>query len=368
MKSKFAHKLFHAFPSFEIGGAQVRFARLANKHRTQFSHFLYAANQSYKATELLNDGIDFSIPDVAYSKGHLANNFIHFRRALKELRPDVLVTYNWGAIEWALANFGRSLPHIHIVDGFGPEEADRQLPRRVYFRRFLFGRNTTVVVPSHTLHDIVTRIWRINPTRVQYIPNGIDCDRFTRERDQALADSYNITAETTVIGTVATLRPEKNLQRLLLAFRNMPESDKLRLVIVGDGPERAGLEAFAKQQEIADRVIFTGYIADPAGILSLFDIFALSSDTEQMPISILEAMASGLPVAGVDVGDVRHIVSEGNKPYIVARDTHALSAVLSKFTEDADLRRAIGGENRHHVRKVYDEKTMVDAYERLFSG
>jgi glycosyltransferase involved in cell wall biosynthesis len=367
MKAEQKQILFHASSTFGIGGAQVRFATLANKHKSLFSHLLFAMDRNYDAIELLDPKINFEIRNFSYDKGNIARNFVIFRRALKELQPDLLITYNWGAIEWALANLGKTLPHIHIVDGFGPEEADRQLARRVNFRRLVFWRNTTVVVPSHTLFDIATRIWRISPAKVVYIPNGIDCDRFTGARDRALADRYGIDAESTVIGTVATLRPEKNLERLILAFRDLPRDTKLQLLIVGDGSKREALESFAKEQGVSDRVIFPGYISDPAAILSLFDIFAISSDTEQMPISILEAMASGLPVAGVDVGDVRHMVSDANKPYIVERDTDALSAILAKFVSEPSLRRSIGDENRRHVREVYEEKTMVDAYARLFS-
>lgn len=360
--------LLHVFSTLNVGGPQVRFATIANKLGGRFRHLLFAMDHGYEATKLLAPDAPCEIQDIAYQKGRAVQNFFTFRRALNTLRPDALVTYNWGAIEWALANTGRACPHIHIVDGFGPEEADRQLPRRVQFRRLILRRNTTVMVPSHTLEDIVTGVWRLDPTAVRYIPNGIDCARFTIPRDEALARRYGIDPDMTVIGTVAALRREKNLERLLLAFRAMPENDALRLVIVGDGPERAPLEAGAKQHGLENRVIFTGYQSDPAAVLSLFDIFALSSDTEQMPISVLEAMAAGLPIAGVDVGDVRHIVAPGNKPYIVERDATRLGAVLSKFAESPDLRNRVGGENREHVRNVYDEATMVRAYTRLFSA
>ena len=87
-----------------------------------------------------------------------------------------------------------------------------------------------------------------------------------------------------------------------------------------------------------------------------------------MPISVLEAMASGLPIAGVDVGDVRHIVSEANEGFIVERDAERLGRTMSKFAGDPALRKSVGEANRAHVRTVYDEATMIEAYGRLFSG
>ncbi len=360
--------VFHVFSTLNVGGPQVRFATTVNKLGPDFQHLVFAMDHGYESTKLLDPGVPCEIYEFDYAKGRTVANFLTFRSVLKDLKPDVLVTYNWGAIEWAVANLFRGCPHIHIVDGFGPEEADRQLPRRVLFRRFALAGETTIVVPSHTLEDIVTRVWRQNPAKVVYLPNGIDCARFEIPRDETLADEFGIPADATVIGTVAALRREKNLGRLLDAFDDMPEKQELRLMIVGDGPEREPMQAKAEKLGIADRVIFTGYLSDPAAILSLFDIFAISSDTEQMPISVLEAMASGLPIAGVDVGDVRHIVSEANEGFIVERDAERLGRTMSKFAGDPALRKSVGEANRAHVRTVYDEATMIEAYGRLFSG
>lgn len=362
------HRLFHVFSTLNVGGPQVRFVTLANKLGLEFEHILFAMDHGYESTKLFDPAAPCTIRDIAYAKGHMVRNFFTFRRTLGKIRPDVLVTYNWGAIEWGIANIGRSCPHIHIVDGFGPEEADRQFARRVQFRRVALRWNTTVVVPSRTLVDIVTNIWRLDPATVVHIPNGIDCTRFARPRDPELARQYGLEPDALVTGTVAALRPEKNLERLLRAFRMASDDPSHHLMIVGDGAERPALEASAKSLGLANRVVFTGYISDPAAILGLFDIFALSSDTEQMPISVLEAMAAGLPVAGVDVGDVRQIVSDANKSYIAARDTASLGAILATLAGDADLRARVGQANRAHVQAVYDEATMVEAYARLFSA
>ena len=360
--------LLHVFSTLNVGGPQVRFATLVNALGTRFRHRALAMDRGYASLDLIDPDAPCATWDIPVEKNQTLRNIVAFRRHLNALNPDVLITYNWGAIEWAVANLARSCPHIHIVDGFGPEEADRQMPRRVLFRRVALAHNTTIVVPSHTLEKIVTQIWRQSPSKTVYLPNGIDCSRFDIPRDSALADQFGIPAEATVIGTVAALRPEKNLGRLLDAFQAIQAGQELRLVIVGDGPEREPMQTKAVELGSTDRVIFTGYLSDPAPILSLFDIFAISSDTEQMPISVLEAMASGLPVAGVDVGDVRHIVSDANKDLIVERDSAALSGVMTRLASDPELRKRVGAANRQHVQSVYDETTMVEAYGRLFSG
>lgn len=360
--------LLHIFPTFAVGGSQMRFATLVNRHGGLFRHRIFAMDGEYAATKLLDDTVDYRCLDFVYEKGRTLQNILAFRRNLNQLKPDVLVTYNWGAIEWAVANLARACPHIHIVDGFGPEEADRQLPRRVQFRRFALAGDTKIVVPSRTLERIATEIWRQRAAKVVYLPNGIDCARFELPRDDALAQSFGIPENATVIGTVAALRREKNIGRLLEAFKGLSDAKSLRLMIVGDGDEREPMQAKAAELGIADRVIFPGYLSDPAPILSLFDIFAISSDTEQMPISVLEAMAARLPVAGVDVGDVRHIVSPANKELIVPRNAEALGEALGRLAGDPGLRNRVGEANLVHVRDGYDEATMVAGYARIFSG
>ena len=122
---------------------------------------------------------------------------------------------------------------------------------------------------------------------MHYVPNGIDLDRFA-------AGERAPTGEP-VIGTITGLRREKNLTRLLRAFRQVADTTPARLIIAGDGSERATLEAQAAELGLGQRVQFTGHLDDPAPLYRSIDVFALSSDTEQMPLSVLEAMAACLP-------------------------------------------------------------------------
>jgi len=125
-----------------------------------------------------------------------------------------------------------------------------------------------------------------------------------------------------VVGTVAGLRAVKNLPRLVRAFAVMTHKPA-RLVIVGEGPESERIAAEARAKGVAARVLMPGFLSEPARWIGHFDIFALSSDSEQFPISLVEAMAAGLPAVATAVGDVPGIVSEDNKPLIVEPDDEA---------------------------------------------
>jgi glycosyltransferase involved in cell wall biosynthesis len=357
-------RLLHVFSTFAVGGPQVRFCTLVDRLGPGWHHDIVAMDGNTACRERLPPGAPVGFPQVAVRKGDTLGNARRCFHALRALAPDLLVTYNWGSIEWAMANAFARLPHVHIEDGFGPEERDRQIPRRVRLRRLLL-RRATVALPSRTLWRIATEQWRLPVSRIRYLPNGILLARF------AFAPEATWAGDGPVIGTVAALRAEKNLPRLLRAFALLRADRPARLVpprlvIVGDGPERAGLEALAASLGVGDSVVFAGHMTATETAYRSFDLFALSSDTEQMPLSVLEAMASGLPVAATDVGDVAAMLAEENRPFVVALDDAALACAMAALLDRPDLAHAVGMANRARAAAEYDEATMVRGYADLF--
>jgi glycosyltransferase involved in cell wall biosynthesis len=352
-------RLLHVYATFATGGPQTRFAAIANRYGRRWHHAILAMDGNLGCRERLCADLDLSFPDVEIRKGDTLGNLRRFRACLREFRPDALITSNWGSIEWAMAATGTGIRHVHVEDGFGPEERGAQIGRRVLLRRLLLRRRL-VVVPSRVLYRIATETWRLSPARVCYIPNGIDLARFAPR--ESWGDGVP------VIGTVAALRPEKNLARLLRAFAAARRSHPARLVIVGDGPERTALERLSGELGIAADVTFAGHRPDPSGALAGFDIFALSSDTEQMPMSVLEAMASGLAVAATDVGDVREMLAPENAPQVVPLNAEALAWALQRLLADPAARRAVGAANRAKAERDYDQEAMFAAYAAVFDG
>ncbi|HTU54337.1 MAG TPA: glycosyltransferase family 4 protein [Acetobacteraceae bacterium] len=350
--------LLHVFPSFAAGGAQMRFVALANHFAGAFRHAVIALDGDLGARSRLSSDLSLSFPALEPGDRGLPRRLWRYRRLLAHLRPDVLVTSNWGAIEWAIANLVPLARHIHTEDGFGVEERDRQIPRRVWTRRFAL-RRSRVVVPSRTLLRIASEAWRLPPRQLRYVPNGIDLARFFPAPEPPQSD-------VPVLGAVAGLRPEKNLSRLLRAAHLLAATHPLKLVVAGNGPERARLASLASELGLA--VAFLGDIADPAPFYRSLDLFALSSDTEQMPLSVLEAMASGLPVAATDVGDIAAMVAPENRPFISGRDDASLARSIGALIDAASLRRAIGAANRHRAMHEFDELTMFRRYRALLEG
>jgi glycosyltransferase involved in cell wall biosynthesis len=353
--------LLHVFSTFAVGGPQVRFCTIADRLGPGWHHDIIAMDGNFACRARLAPHVSVGFPLTEIRKGKTLGNVWRFQRALRAWRPDLLVTYNFGAIEWAIANLLARRPHVHIEDGFGPEERDRQLPRRVWLRRLVL-RRATVALPSRTLWRIATDIWRLDPARLRYLPNGIFLPRF------AAGPASVWPGEGPVIGTVAALRAEKNLGRLLHAFALVRRDRPARLVIVGDGPERPALEALANTLGVAASTIFAGHMAETPRAYRAFDVFALSSDTEQMPLSVLEAMAASLPVAATDVGDVAAMLAEQNRPFVTPLEPAALAEAMASLLDRPGLRRAIGAANRARVAREYDEAAMLRAYAALFGA
>ena len=350
----------HVFPTFAVGGAQVRFAAIANHFGPAFRHIVISLDGDLRCRDRLSPDLDVTFPVVDAPKGAMIGNARRFRHLLRQWRPDVLVTGNWGAIEFAMANFPPVARHIHIEDGFGPEERATQIPRRIWTRRLVLARSQ-VVLPSRTLVRIATEVWKLRPNRVLYLPNGIDLARFAAGARKAPADGP-------VVGTIAALRSEKNIGRLIEAFAQVVRETPARLTIVGDGPERPALNALASSLGVADRVTFTGHRDDTPALYAGFDIFALSSDTEQMPLSLLEAMASGLPAVSTDVGDVRGMLAPDNEPFVVKLDADSMAAGLLLLLRDPVRRTAIGAANLAKAQRDFAQTAMFERYGALWMG
>lgn len=357
--------VMHVLPGFGVGGIQVRLARIINALGPRFRHTVLSLNGDISCRERIDPAAAVTVEQAA-PHGNLLARLAANANRIHATTPDLLATYNWGAIEWAMANRLRvGARHCHFEDGFGPDEAERPLWRRGVLRRVALARTEAVIVPSRSLEAIALRRWRLPESRVLYLPNGIEVGDF---RQSAVgAPPFPHSDNEIVIGTVAPLRPEKNLGRLLNAFARLDNS-ATRLVIAGDGSERPMLEAMARRLGIADRVCFLGAVREPQCVLAFFDVFALSSDTEQMPMTVLEAMAAGLPIAAVEVGDVKHMVAPANRAFVVPRGETTLATALAALVADTGRRHALGRINRAHVTAVFPFARMVEAYARLFEG
>ena len=171
-----------------------------------------------------------------------------------------------------------------------------------------------------------------------------------------------------VIGNVGGLRPEKNQALLLRATARMRDRDHCRVVLVGDGPERSRLAELTAELGLSELVSFRGARQDTAGEYRDMDVFALSSYTEQMPLSVLEAMASGLPVVSTRVGDVPEMLAVEGRELVVGRDEAEYARALDRLVGSPELRRAVGEANRRRCEAEYELETCLARYLTVYEA
>lgn len=359
--------ILHVHGSFTLGGKEARAVRLMNIWGDRARHSIASADQdALGARYAIDPAIAVDFPDGPSFAGK--PGLARYRDITAFLkRFDLILTYNWGSMDAVMAHrlagaSARLPPLIHHEDGFNADETSGLKTKRNLFRRVALQRAHALVVPSVRLEGIARKVWKQPTSRVHLIRNGIDVARYaTRPAPDAIAGLVR-TPGKLLVGTLAGLRAVKNIPRLVRAVA--AHRDRLQLVVVGEGPERDAILAEAASHGLDD-IHMAGFMDRPWRFMGLLDIFALSSDSEQFPISLVEAMAAGVPVASMDVGDVANMVAPQNRAFVVP-DESGLAKALGILADDAALRAALGAANRERAVRDYAEQAMVDAYATLY--
>lgn len=363
--------ILHLHSSFNLGGKEARAVRLMNAFGKQARHTIVSGvPDQIGARSAIDPGIDCEIAQDAPPLTGKPSVARYDAIARYMRRFDLVLSYNWGAIDGAMARrvFGRGAPPlVHHEDGFNSDEAGGLKAERNVYRRMALGAAAALVVPSRTLERIAIDVWKQPAARLHRITNGIPVARFAAPPHARAIPGFRRKPGAIVIGTMAGLREVKDLPVLVRAVGGL--SMRVELVIVGEGPERESIMRAAANMGVADRLHLPGFLAEPHRYVGLFDVFALSSRSEQFPIAVVEAMAAGLPIAAPAVGDVADMIADENRPYIAAHAGEvALRDMIELLCGDAALRQTIGAANRAKAAACYDEGAMIAAYAALYSS
>jgi L-malate glycosyltransferase len=367
--------ILHLHSSFNLGGKEARAIQLMHHFSSAARHSIISAvPEALGARSEIKPEIRAEFPGqdrapVLYGKPSPGR---YWQLAHYMEQFDLVLSYNWGAMDGVMAHrllapFMKLPPLIHHEDGFNEDEAQKLNWKRNAFRRQALKGAHALVVPSQLLHAVAQNSWKMPQSRLHHIPNGIDLSSY---RQGPAVDAFpGLTRRRgeIVVGTIAGLRKVKNLPRLVRAVA--AAGSNLCLAIAGEGPERGAITQEAAQHGLTERLLMPGFLSDPARYIGLFDIFALSSDSEQFPISLVEAMAAGLPVLSTDVGDVRNMVAAENLPFIIEKgDEDAFASALQQLSSNAALRSAIGHANQVRAMQEYGEAKMFACYQKLYGN
>jgi glycosyltransferase involved in cell wall biosynthesis len=365
--------IVHGLLSLDVGGLErivldlIRAGRAAG-HRVSVVCVESPGELAADATALGADVVSLDKPP-----GRVAATVAKAATALSALRPDLLHTHQIGAL-WYLGQAARSIgrvPVIHSEHGNHVALAAtliRQWKTRLFMHRAARFADRFCCV-SEDIAQTVTG-WRTVPsTKVDVILNGIRTDLF-EDRSEALPvrQELGIPAQAPVIGSVGRLSAVKQQEILIRAAAGLRERfPEVRLLLVGDGPERSRLEREAITLGIQDRVHFAGYQGKPERYLHAMNLFALTSRSEGLPVSLLEAWAAGLPVVCSAVGGIPKVVSNGEDGLLFPNgDEGALLLALTKILDDRAFAGRLGAAGLKTVKEKYSLKRMANDYEQRY--
>jgi glycosyltransferase involved in cell wall biosynthesis/cellulose synthase/poly-beta-1,6-N-acetylglucosamine synthase-like glycosyltransferase len=349
-------RVVHVVIALEIGGLEMVVASLAQQIGRRFAlHVICLEGLGPIASRFEHSGV--SVECIGRPETSIGSSVLRLRRRLKALRPDVIHTHNEKAhIRGALATLGlRPAPAlVHTRHG-----ESRALGRAALANRLAVWRSGFLVSVSEQA-SAISRAEGAPSHRVRVIRNGIDLGR----HDSA---SKRDSLRSRVVA-VGRLTPVKDLQTLLHAARILADTDPaFRLDIVGDGPSRVALERLRRELQLERHVTFHGAREDVRAVLAEAQLFVQSSLSEGISLTLLEAMAAGVPIVATRVGGTPEVVDHGVTGLLVApSDPKWLAAAMLTILNDRALAQRMSEAARARAERYFNVRLMAASYESLY--
>jgi sugar transferase (PEP-CTERM/EpsH1 system associated) len=366
----------HVIYRLAVGGLENGVVNIVNNlPATDFRHTIVCVTETTDFRQRIRRP-DVEIHELRKRAGKDVGAYRRMWRLMRQLRPDIVHTRNLPALDMIVPARLAGVPHfVHSEHGLDLMEIDGRHAKYNALRRASRLVVDRYVAMSRDLREWLAREIGVPEARLQTIYNGVDTARFTPEGDgrAALPEGF-APPDALVIGTFGRLDPMKNQAALIEAFARIigerPEwRARLRLVVVGEGGVRPQLEAAIAAAGIGDLVWLAGLRNDTPRLYRALDIFVLPSLREGISNTLLEAMASAVPVITTAVGGNPEIVPDGVAGQLVPpADAPAIAAALRAYLDDPPLLRRHGEGGRAHVLENFSLEAMLGGYQRLYGG
>lgn len=362
----------HVIHRLDYGGMEAVLVDLINAMGDEPYRHAVICLRDYTAFRDRIRSPDVAVYALGKRDGKDFSNYWRLLRLLRRLRPVLVNTYNLATID--AAPFARLVGAkvVHAEHGWQVER-DSVPSKHKMLRRMMSPFIDRFVAVSEDLGDWLRSAVGLSVAKLSCIHNGVDATKFSKDDfiRQAGRRRLGVEERTFVVGTVARLDPIKAQADLIEAVARLVQDGEtvrpVKLFIVGEGPERARLEALIAERGLPEHVSLMGAQDAVAELLAAFDVFALPSHNEGVSIAILEAMASGLPVVATRVGGNPEVVSDGKSGLLIeAGAVEALAAALARYRDDVELARAHGTVGRTRMQAEFSLQNMVERYLRLY--
>lgn len=366
-----AHVIFR----LDVGGLENGLVNLINRTPPDlFQHAIICVTEASDFRERIT-ATDVTIVELRKKPGHDLAVYWRFFNAIRKLKPNAVHTRNFNTLEFQpLALLAGVRTRMHGEHGWDIHDLDGTSRKYRLLRRVLSPFVHRFVVVSDGLLKYLTARVRISPEKIVLIHNGVDVARF-RPGESSSATSPVVNgagAGTTVVGTVGRMQEVKNQRLLVNAFVELIDQDstrrrQLRLLMIGDGPFRAGLIDRLDEAGVTELAALPGSRDNIENLLRDIDIFVLPSRNEGISNTILEAMATGLPVVATRVGGTPEIVEDGVTGILIEDDNvDELKAAILEYMEKPDMRDEHGRAGLDRVRARFSLDAMVGKYLELY--
>ncbi|MEQ8662341.1 MAG: TIGR03088 family PEP-CTERM/XrtA system glycosyltransferase [Gammaproteobacteria bacterium] len=359
-------RVAHVLYRFSIGGLENGLVNLINGlDEARYEHHVISLTAHDPDYLRRLHTRNWRMHDLHKRPGQDPASWTRMWRALRAIRPDILHTRNLSALEMQLVGAAaRVRGRIHGEHGWDVQDLDGRVRRYRILRRVVGTTVGRFIALSRDLERYLVEAVGIPAHKVVQIYNGVDCERF---RPGARGVHGDI-----VIGTVGRMQAVKNQLFLCRAFvalaQARPElAARARLRLVGDGPLKEECERIMQSAGLSARLDLPGASDTVAAELAHFDLFVLPSLAEGISNTILEAMATGLPVIATAVGGNPELVEDGASGRLVdADDVNMLAGVMASYLEDAALRTRHGQHGRALAETRYSLRRMVQDYDDIY--
>ena len=369
--------IVHVVYSFSVGGLENVIVQLINRlPADRFEHVVLSLTTiSDFKNRITQPGVRFI--ELHKPPGHAVALYPKIYRLLREIKPDVVHSCNLAALEMAPLSWLARVPlRIHAEHGWDAHDPQGKNPRYQRLRRAYKPFVSHYVAVSKDLDDYLEQAIGVPQSRRSLIANGVDTQVFSPAQavPATVPGCPFVPGEHWLLGTVGRLQTVKNQPLLARAFvrllQDHPEAAaRMRLVVVGEGPLRAEIEALLADANVSHLAWLAGARDDVADVLRMLNCFVLPSQAEGTSCTLQEAMACGLPVVATAVGGTPDLLDHGKSGVLVASDDEAAmaTAIWGMYTDPANTLR-LAQMARDRALQEFGLDAMVHSYETLFSG
>jgi sugar transferase (PEP-CTERM/EpsH1 system associated) len=365
-------RILHIVESLGVGGGvETGIANLIERmDRTRFEHIICAVfrmgprSDRFRVVQVIP--LEQTGKKLAIQIGPLA-------RTIRQVKPDIVHSRNWGALEGVIAGrWVRSCRVIHSEHGWEVDPA-MEAKRRLWFRRVAFEMADRVFSVSYQLRDALAKCTGFAARKIGVIHNGVELARFAKNPSvrRRFRAELGLSETEFCIGCVGRLNRIKDYPTILRAVERLDQScPSWRLLILGSGTDREELEQFVNDRPVLrERVRFLGDSDRVAGFLNAIDVYVLPSIREGISNSLLEAMATGLPVVATDTGGNPEPIVNGESGLLFpVGDFERLAELLGQLSREPETRDRLGKQSLQRVTREFSLDSMISKYAQMYQG